>query len=183
MHTKDLRSTVGKASKGDREAAAALFREFHPRVYRYALGKLQNGAHAEDAAAETFAKVLVELRRFRWRGGGFEPWLFRIASNVVMDHFRRSGREQISDPEAMSIETVEAPETKLIEQEEAERLKVMVGDLVADQREVILLRFAAGLSCEETGKVMGRSSNSVRQIQFRAMAQLRKMTQQSEVAQ
>ena len=186
MHTKDLRSTVGKASKGDRDAAAALFREFHPRVYRYALGKLRNGAHAEDAAAETFAKVLVELERFRWRGGGFEPWLFRIASNIVMDHFRRAGREQASDSgvsvEEAAAEAAPPPEAALIAREEAERLMVMVDELGADQREVILLRFAAGLSCEETGRVIGRSANSVRQIQFRAMKRLRSMARDPEVS-
>ena len=175
VHKKDLRETVGRASRGDRDAAATLFREYHPRVYRYALGKLRDGAGAEDAAAETFAKVLVELKRFRWRGGGFEPWLFRIATNVVMDHFRRTGREQVTEGSEGPMGTGPGPETAVIEKEEAAKLKKMVDDLGDEQREVILLRFAAGLTCEETARVMGRSSNSVRQIQFRAMKKLRSM--------
>src|ERR671918_256737 len=86
--------TVRRAAHGDEEAAANLFDAYYPRLFRYALGKLGNRTDAEDVAAETFARVVRDLERFKWRGGGFEAWIFRIAANLMVDHFREARRER-----------------------------------------------------------------------------------------
>lgn len=175
VNSEDLKRTVARAAKGERPAAAALFDHYHPRIYRYAVAKLRDPITAEDVASETFAKALKELKRFRWKGAGFEAWLFRIASNQIVDSFRRSGRELPSEgiAEEHRYEVITGPETAVVERERAERLSELVAKLPEDQREVIHLRFAAGLSCAEAAKVMGRSSSAVRQIQFRAVKKLR----------
>lgn len=182
MEARDLKRVVSSATRGDEGAASTLFDLYYPRVYRYALVKLRNRADAEDAAAETFAKVLRELRRFRWQGAGFEAWLFRIASNVVVDHARRASREYVVE----EVRNVDArsdgatPETAALENERATRLSRLVDGLSPDQREVISLRFAAGLSSEETARVMDRKPNAVRQLQFRALATLRERSESGE---
>jgi RNA polymerase sigma-70 factor (ECF subfamily) len=173
--TRDLERLVRSASKGDKGAAAVLFDRYYPRVYRYALVRLKSRMDAEDVAAETFAKVLRELKRFKWQGGGFEAWLFRIASNAVVDHFRRSGREGHVEQEAEGVWSRDerTPETAALEKERAQRLHVLIAALSADQREVLALRFGAGLGSDEIAKVMNRKPNAVRQLQFRALASLR----------
>lgn len=175
MDTTELKQAVRDAAKGDETAAASLFDHYHPRVFRYALAKLRRRADAEDVAAETFARVLRDLDRFKWRGGGFEAWIFTVASNLVVDHVRRSGRE-------VATETVlgdaggprePTPEDMAVHSELSRELRSLLEDLVPEQREVLLLRFAAGLDTKEAGEVMGRKPNAVRQLQFRALANLR----------
>ena len=175
MDTTELKQAVQDAARGDETAAAKLFDHYHPRVFRYALAKLRRRADAEDVAAETFARVLRDLERFRWRGGGFEAWIFTVASNLVVDHVRRSGRELAT--ETVLEDTVgprpETPEDVAVTAELSRELRSLLEDLVPEQREVLLLRFAAGLDTKEAGEVMGRKPNAVRQLQFRALANLR----------
>lgn len=173
----NLKAIVRRAASGDETAAALLFDTYYPRIFRYARGKLANQADAEDVAAETFAKVLRELGRFRWRGAGFEAWLFRIAANTIVDYVRKTGREQADETVATRMDTAEmhTPETAVLEGETSEELNRMLERLVPDQREVLLLRFAGGLDATETGRVMGKKPNAVRQLQFRALTNVRAM--------
>jgi RNA polymerase sigma-70 factor (ECF subfamily) len=167
-----LRQEVRRAARGEEEAAAELFDHYHPRVYRYALSKLGNDQDAQDVAAEVFAKVLKELDRFRWKGAGFEAWLFRIASNLVVDQHRRSGREQVREQITEEVDPV-TPEGVFARIEVRGELERYLSELSDDQREVLLLRFAGGLDTNEVGRVMGRKANAVRQLQFRALDALR----------
>ena len=174
MDNDQLRDSVRRASRGDGGAAAELFDEFHPRIYRYALSKLRSASDADDVASETFARVLRDLGRFRWRAGGFEAWIFRIASNLVVDHVRRAGKERPGTdllPESESTEP--RPEEAAISEELAAGVRELLEHLVPDQREILLLRFAAGLDTNEAATVMGKKANAVRQLQFRALENLR----------
>ena len=159
-----------------------MFDHYHPRIYRYALGKLRKPSDAEDVAAETFSRVLRDLDRFKWRGGGFEAWLFRIASNLVVDTVRRSGRETADENvEDKATAWLESPESDVLRLETRGELTEMLDRLVPEQREVLLLRFAAGLDPGEAGAIMGKNSNAIRQLQFRALGNLRKMMTPEEV--
>ena len=177
MEEAQLKALVRKASRGDEDAAALLFDEYYPRVYRYAAARLGQGPSAEDAASETFAKVVRELGRFKWRGAGFEGWLFRIARNVIVDMQRRGGREmpaaEIAEPAEASQEGL--PEDTLVNVESAVELRALLDRLPPEQREVLLLRFGAGLDTNETGRAMDRNANAVRQLQLRALRNVRAM--------
>jgi RNA polymerase sigma-70 factor (ECF subfamily) len=165
---------VRKASRGDERAAGNLFDHYYPRVYAYALAKLRNTPDAEDVASETFARVLRDLDRFRWAGAGFEAWLFRIAGNLITDKFRARNREELGDEATAEIAGLgETPEQALVASELRDELAQMISKLVPNQQEVLLLRFAAGLSTHEVAGVMGRKVNAIRQLQFRALESLR----------
>ena len=118
--------TADVTVKGDRVAAGRLFDEYHPRVYRYALAKLGEPHTAEDIAAETFARVLRDLDRFRWRGAGFDAWLFRIAHNLVMDHFRRAQREAPDDTVQTEEMDLRTPEMAALESELSDEVREML---------------------------------------------------------
>jgi RNA polymerase sigma-70 factor (ECF subfamily) len=170
-----LKRLIRNAAHGDEESAGELFDLYHTRVYRYAASKLRDQGTAEDVASETFARVLRDLGRFKWRGAGFEAWIFRIASNLVTDHQRKSNREapQAEVSEFADTAELRTPEWAVIEGETTEKLNGMLAVLPDDQREVLVLRFAGGLETDEIGAVMGRKPNAVRQLQFRALEQLR----------
>ena len=147
------------------------------------MAKLGAPSDAEDVAAETFAVVLRELPRFKWKGGGFEAWLFRIAANLIVDHFRSSSRESATEDVLEKGDSAyeRTPETELLDVELAGEMSARLDALPADQREVLLLRFAAGLDTNEVGNVMGRKANAVRQLQFRALTTLRERMREEEV--
>lgn len=177
MEESQLKVQVRRASRGDEDAAALLFDEYYPRVYRYAAARLGAGPSAEDAASETFAKVVREIGRFKWRGAGFEGWLFRIARNVIVDMQRRGGKETLTgetfEPSEMSQEGL--PESVVTSLESATELRALLDRLPPEQREVLLLRFGAGLDTNETGRAMDRNANAVRQLQLRALRNVRAM--------
>jgi RNA polymerase sigma-70 factor (ECF subfamily) len=180
LEARELKKVVKRAARGDESAAAQLFDTYYPRVVRYALARLGRHAAAEDVAAETFARVLRGLDRFRWRDGGFEAWLFRMASNLVVDHARLSGRERAEEDVLNRADGVDTrtPEEATLRFETAGDLGQLLHRLVPDQRQVLLLRFVAELGPEEIGRVMDRKSNAVRQLQFRALANLRTMMEE-----
>lgn len=171
----DLVVVVGRATKGDRAAASELFDRYYPRVHRYALAKLRDPSNAEDVAAETFSRVVRELRRFKWKGAGFEAWLFRIASNVIVDQARRAGREAALGDASDNVEVPggRTPEDAVLMNELTDELNGILAQLPPDQQEVLILRCAAQLSTEEICRTMGRSANAVRQLQFRALENMR----------
>lgn len=177
MEEADLRGVVRRASRGDEEAAARLFDEYYPRVYRYAAARLGPGPTAEDAASETFAKVVREIERFKWRGAGFEGWLFRIARNAIVDIQRRAGRETLTEELVEPREPSHdgSPEAVFAGIETATELRAVLDELPPEQREVLLLRFGAGLDTNETGRAMGRNANAIRQLQLRALRNIRAM--------
>jgi RNA polymerase sigma-70 factor (ECF subfamily) len=176
VDARELRREVKKAARGDEEAAGLLFDHYYPRVLRYATARLSRRQDAEDVAGETFARVLKRLDNFRWKGAGFEAWLFRIAYNLIVDQYRGSGREELVD----TGEEVEHdnPEKAVLRSEISDELNEMMATLSPDQREVLLLRFAAGLDTDEICHVMGRNANAIRQLQFRALDTMRRQIQE-----
>ena len=177
MEARELKKVVRRAARGDERAAAELFDHYYPRVVRFALAKLGNPTIAEDVAAETFARVLKGFDRFEWKDGGFEAWLFRVASNLVVDHARLGGRERAEEDVLDRSETADyrTPESAALEHELAQGLGRLLDRLVPDQKDVLLLRFVAELGPEEIGRIMNRKANAIRQLQFRALANVRSM--------
>lgn len=175
LETKEVKREVRKAAAGDEAAAARLFDHFYPRVYRYAVAKLGRQADAEDVAAETFARVLKGFDRFRWKGAGFEAWLFRIAANLVVDRVRHASRELVGTAPIDPDDRVDplTPEQVFLREETGEGVRALLAVLPGDQREVLLLRFAAGLDTKEVASVMDRNANAIRQLQHRALDRLR----------
>ena len=170
----DLKGEVRRAARGDEDSAALLFDHYYPRVYRYVFAKLRNHQNAEDVAAETFARVLRRLDRFKWKGSGFEAWLFRIASNLVIDHYRTAGREEFGEMSDTLPADQRTPEETVLATEDTAEMAALIDDLPPDQREVMLLRFSGGLDGAAIAKLTKRNANAVRQLQFRALTNLRK---------
>ncbi len=176
MTQDDVTGYVDQAQQGDREATAALFDRFYDGVYRYAYVRLGSVSDAEEAAQETFTQMVRSIKRFRWRGSTFEAWLFRIARNVVADEHRRRARrpedlrDQIQDHGAGEP----SAEEHAVSRDESRRLRAILSTLPEEQRRVLELRFAAGLSSEDTAQVLGKSAGAVRIQQLRALQAMRR---------
>ncbi len=173
-HDEAIDQLVAAARAGDPDASAALFDRFHERVYRYVASRVRNPADAEDLTQTIFVKVLEALPRYEERGIPFGGWLFRLARNAVIDHIRTSHAavdlSEVADRPADAM----GPDDVATIREEIDEVSAALAELTDDQREVIALRFFAGLSAREAAIAMGRQEGTIRGLQFRAIAALRR---------
>ena len=167
MSTDDDRSLV-EAAQADPARFAELYDRHVDRVYAFVSCRLRDRASAEDVTSEVFQRALTHLRQYEWRGTAFVAWLLRIAVNVMADRWRKDAR--LSDREPSDL-----PDQG--EHDDIER-RVMLSQLVErlpePQRQVIRLRFTQQRSIREIAAVLGRSEGAVKQLQLRAVEQLRK---------
>ncbi|HNO66185.1 MAG TPA: sigma-70 family RNA polymerase sigma factor [Tepidiformaceae bacterium] len=172
----DEKAIVDAAQGGDQAALGALYDHYFPRVYRYVSTRLATAEDAEDVTTEIFLRIIENLRSFTWRGLPFAAWVFRIARNEVVSHVRRqkvrSGAaqltESIQDPSPDHVDEIVTAFT-IQEVREATAL------LPEAQRQVITLRFSAGLSVAETAQALGKTENNVKVLQHKAIAKLQGM--------
>jgi RNA polymerase sigma-70 factor (ECF subfamily) len=161
---------VEAARNGDAGALAQICERLYPRIYRYLSYKVDDLRDAEDLAGEVFVRMLGAIREQK---GNIEAWLFRIAGNVLTDHYRkravRSGEVELTEELAGESDPAAAAERKL----DGERLRRVLKALTEEQRETVLLRFVMGYDHDEVAAMMGRSAGAVRALQFRALAALR----------
>ncbi len=170
------RLLVDAAKAGDQVALSELYRTYFPRLYRYILARTGNTYDAEDLTEEVFMRVLEAIKRFQHREAPFSAWLFRIAHNAVISQRRKEtarGRSsQLND--GMPVDS-EGPE-ELVERRVALSEVMQAAKSLPDaQRQVISLRFAAGLTVAETARAMGKGEGNVKVIQHKAIAKLREM--------
>jgi RNA polymerase sigma-70 factor, ECF subfamily len=160
-----------------------LFERHFDRVYRYALGRLFCREAAEDVAAAAFDRALRTINSYSYRGRPILAWLYGIAGNIVKETLRNEARErrmglvqgmlrrndhQADDPLRLThADTAPALAARM-------DLDNALRRLTRTQREVVLLRYFAGLSATETGQIIGRPETAVYALQARALAALRR---------
>ncbi|MGH9788876.1 MAG: RNA polymerase sigma factor, partial [Candidatus Acidiferrales bacterium] len=156
-----------EAAQKDPRCFGELYERNFERVYAFIARRVRDRAVAEDLTSEVFHRALESLPRFEWRGVPFAAWLLRIARNAVADHWQRAARQQ-GNPQAE-----EADEVDLDDIERRATLFRLVDALPADQRRVVVERFVEQRSIREIAQVLGRSEGAVKQLQFRALENLR----------
>jgi RNA polymerase sigma-70 factor (ECF subfamily) len=157
-----------EAAQREPHRFAELYEKNFERVYAYIVRRVRDRDEAEDLTSEVFHQALAHLPRFEWRGVPFAAWLFRIAANAITDRGVRAARERGA---AVTEEPVD--ETTAEDVEERARLFRLVQRLPADQRLVVMKRFAEQQSVREIAVELGRSEGAVKQLQFRGLQTLR----------
>jgi RNA polymerase sigma-70 factor, ECF subfamily len=165
---------VSAAQGGDPEAFGALFDHYHEPVHRYVAARVNRPSDAEDLAQLVFVKALEALPRYEARGVPFGGWLFKLARNVVIDHIRTRREHTTLDLMAERPAAGEGPDELAVLRQEMDSVAEALRRLTPDQREAIELRFFAGLSAREAAEAMDRQEGTVRGLQFRAIAALRR---------
>ena len=174
MDDETLDRLVTEAKAGDREAFGRIFDAYAVPIHRFIASRVNSPTDAEDLTQLVFVKALEALPRYEARGIPFGGWLFTLARNAIIDQIR-TRRDHLSLIAAVTRETDDAgPEAKAALREDLDRVARAMTELTDDQREVIALRFFAGLSVLEAAVAMGRQEGTVRGLQFRAIASLRR---------
>jgi RNA polymerase sigma-70 factor, ECF subfamily len=174
---KDL---VSRAVQQDPDATATLLTQVRPGLVRYCRARLGRvgGAYAtaDDVAQEVCLALLRALPKYRDQGRPFTAFVFGIAAHKVADAQRAAVRDAVAAPVESMVEEPDVdpgPEQHAVSTDLARRLAGLLARLPDNQREIVLLRVAVGLSAEEVGSVVGMTAAAVRVVQSRALARLR----------
>jgi RNA polymerase sigma-70 factor, ECF subfamily len=166
-----LQGLVERAGRGDVDAFRDLFDRYAQRVFRFAHARLGRDQDAQDAAQDVFLAAWQGLPTFRYEhAGSFPGWIFGIARHVVAEHQRRAFRHRWSPLD-------DAPEGSVDFEGQVLSQRVLVeelGRLPETQREVLMLRFVAGLSAREVGGAVGKTESAVVSLQVRGLDALRR---------
>jgi RNA polymerase sigma-70 factor (ECF subfamily) len=168
---------VERAQQGSEAAVRDLLEQVRPAVLRYATARLGRREIAEDVTQEVCLAVLTALPAYEDTGRPFRSFVFGIAAHKVADAHRAAYRSRDVLTEDLPDEADDAPgpEDLAVRSDEGRRAAALLETLPEDQRELLLLRVAAGLSAEETGGVLGMSPGAVRVAQHRALNKLREI--------
>lgn len=171
----DQASLIARAKNGEEAALSHLYRQNAPGIYGYVASRVHDPALADDLTSEVFLRALEGLDQFEYRGIAISAWLYRIAHDRIADHFRR----QVQRP-TIPLQDDLLPAQNGIDQEVDTRLQVSqvaeaIEQLTAEQHQVVLLRFVAGLKLKEIAYVMDRSTDAIKMLQLRALTRLRQL--------
>lgn len=164
------------AQQGEADAFGALYERHAAAIYRYLYAHLGSRPDAEDLTSEVFLRTWQFLPRYNQRGVPFRAFLFRVAHNVLVDHYRhtRNKAELLHDEDSLAMNNQDGPAESLLGKMDRLALSRSIAGLRDDYRTVLVLRFISQLSPAETAVAMKRSTGAVRVLQHRALAALRK---------
>ena len=165
MTPEQERSYIRQA-KTDPGAFVHLYDHYFPRIHAYVRYRVPNSQDAEDLISDVFLRALHELGRFEWRNrGSFAGWLFRIAHNLVADHYRKHKRVAplFSPDEALGKITsqVPLPEEVLDQQETFHQVRALIATLSPRRQEIITLKFFGGLRNLEIADILNLDERTV----------------------
>jgi RNA polymerase sigma-70 factor, ECF subfamily len=173
--TANVRRLVGLAKEGDRRALEKLYLLHFDRIYSYLHLSVGNRHDAEDLTNQTFIKMLESIDRFIWRQAPFSAWLFRIAHNLAMDHFRAGRRWQPEEDPPESPDAVEASaEDVAMHTIGRQSMLGMIQNLSHDQQQVLTLKFVFNFSNGEVATILGKTEGAIKSLQHRALATLQR---------
>jgi RNA polymerase sigma-70 factor, ECF subfamily len=170
-----IRGLVERAQRGDRTALEELYLLHFDRIYSYLHMSVGSRHDAEDLTTQTFVKMLESIGRFRWKSVPFSAWLFRIAHNLAMDHFRAKRRWQPEEepPEPVGAEEASAEDQAFAAMGNASLLE-LIARLSPEQRHVLTLKFVFRFSNGEAAAILGKTEGAVKSLQHRALRSLQK---------
>src|SRR5881275_3036853 len=175
VSSQDLKLLVEQAQQGNRDALEELYLLHFDRIYSYLHMSVGNRHDAEDLTTQTFLKMLEAIGRFRWRSAPFSAWLFRIAHNLAMDHFRATKRTQPEEevPEPPGSEEASAEE-EAMQAIGRQSLLELIEKLSPEQQQVLTLKFVFNFPNADVAKILDKTEGAIKSLQHRALASLQK---------
>jgi RNA polymerase sigma-70 factor (ECF subfamily) len=172
---------IVEQAKRDPEAFGYLYDLYFNKIYAYIYRKTGDRLTAEDLTADTFMKALSHIQRYTYTGQPFVAWLYRIAANVVTDHFRTK-RPTTSLDEGLQLEAGGiGPEGAALRCDDQQAVARAIQTLSPDQQDVILLRFSGELKLKEIAAIVGKTEGAVKALMFRALGGLKGKLMESGV--
>ncbi len=175
MHTFENLELIQQAQKGNSQAIGTLYDQHHQLIFRFIWSRVQDPAIAEDLTGELFTRMVIYLPDYQANGIPFRAWLYRIARNLITDHHRKYGGQEfmdISQTIGMRSEQ-DDPMQQVAAKLTAEKVQSALERIDPAQREVVELRFLAGLSLQEAADTLDKTVAAVKSLQHRGLKALR----------
>jgi len=171
----EVRKLVERGQQGDRGALEELYLIHFDRIYSYLHMTVGNRHDAEDLTTQTFMRMLESIGKFRFQSAPFSAWLFRIAHNLSMDHFRANRRWQPEEevPEPRDSEEASAEDAAFHEIGRQSMLE-LIDRLSHEQQQVLTLKFVFNFGNQEAATILGKTEGAVKSLQHRALLSLQK---------
>jgi len=181
--TEHVRGLVARGQQGDRDALEELYLIHFDRIYSYLHVSVGNRHDAEDLTTQTFLKMLEKIGSFKWQSAPFSAWLFRIAHNLAMDHFRSRRRwqpeEEVPEPPGEAEPSAELAAMQTIGRESMLKL---IDHLSPEQQQVLTLKFVFNLPNAEVAAILDKTEGAIKSLQHRALVSLQKQIQQQSAS-
>jgi RNA polymerase sigma-70 factor (ECF subfamily) len=160
-------------------ALAELYDRFAPAIYAYIYRRVGERQLAEDLAADVFVRALDALQHGRFATASVQAWLYRLAHNRVVDHFRRTSRAPLAPLDDAVPAPDDVPEAARRRRDQA-WVRAALQRLTDEQQQIIALRFGEGLSAAAAAAMLGKTEDAIRALQHRALAALRRLRREDE---
>jgi RNA polymerase sigma-70 factor, ECF subfamily len=164
------------ASRGDTVALGHIYDAYAERIYYYLYRRLGNCAQAQDLTADVFLRMVEAVGTRQFCQGQLAPWLYRLAHNRMIDHFRRN--REVPMPEDLPEPAAGSPSLGAELGVEPGVLRSALRRLTPDQQQVIALKFLEDLSNAQVAAALGKSEGAVESLQFRALSSLRRILEE-----
>lgn len=169
----DERELIRRAKEYDPAAFAEIYERYYQKIYNYIYYRVSDGTTAEDLCSEVFVKALEAIDSYTFKGIPFSAWLYRIASNLVIDHYRRQPPQpDMPWEDSQPLVAHDNPGERLEREFDHQELRAALRGLTSDQQQVIILKFVDGLSNNEVAHILGKTEGAVKSLQHRALASL-----------
>ncbi len=172
ISAEELKDLAVQWRLGDKEAFSKIYDTYVDKLYKFIYFKVDS-FEAEDLTELTFMKAWEKRKKYDPSKSSFSSWLYTIARNTVIDHYRVSKPTEELDITMADEKKISNPKFQVEESLNAAMLRESVNKLPKNYRDIVLLRFIDDLSYSEIADIMGKSEGSIRIMQFRAIRQLR----------
>ena len=159
----------------DTDALGELYDQYAPLIYAYLYRRVHDAQLAEDLTSEAFVRVLQAIQSEQFWHTSFRGWLYRIAHNLLVDHYRKQPPVPMLALDEQLVAAQGDPDSALAEKLSHQRLLAAISHLTPDQQHVLVLRFGEQLAAREVAEVMGKSVGAVEVLQHRALTALRRI--------
>jgi RNA polymerase sigma-70 factor (ECF subfamily) len=168
----DDTTLLARARANDEHAIAELYDQYAPAIYAYVYRRVGEQRLAEDLTADVFVRALEALRKNQFAHTSLIAWLYRLAHNRVIDHYRRR-RPQVELPEQHPApdDVSEITHRRALQS----KVRAALHQLTDDQQQVLALRFGEGKTAGETARLLNKTEEAVRALQHRSLAALRRL--------
>jgi len=176
------RQLVLQAQAGNSEAFGQLYDAYMERIYRFVYFRVEDQQTAEDITSQVFLKAWSNLDRFSFNRTPYLAWLYTIAHNAVIDHYRtRKVTAALDDVHLAQQDHAEVVENSIDLHTEMKSIKAALQSLTDDQQKVLTLKFIEGMSNNEIASHLGKREGAIRALQMRGLQALAKQLEEKMV--
>ena len=174
--------TIERARTGDPAVISKLYEQYHAGLFKYLYYRLGDMHTAEDLTSEVFLRMIRSLPFYRDKGVNIQAWLFQIARNLVIDHYRKANTNQHVELNDDLVSRDPDPCSSVESNLTTDQLRQALARLNDYQRDVLVLRFIACMPIAQVAQTLNKSEDTIKGLQRRGLIALRKIFDKKEVS-